>query len=153
MNKIMSALAFGTACLVATTAVSGTWHHAVAPMGQFEGSYQSEDGEVRIHYGCDGFSSRIEMTVSGLQVAPGVSRINVDGAEVASGDAIYHSLRDVTVFSSDVRSEWGPQMKDPHNRLIAALAAGGSATWTTPNGREVRINLQGSRGIRNCLVN
>jgi hypothetical protein len=153
MKNIISALVLGTVCLVATTAVSDTWHHAVAPMGQFEGGYQSEDGEVRIHYGCDGFSSRIEMTVAGMQVAAGVSRIHVDAAEVASGDTIYHSLRDETVFSSDVRSEWGQQMKDPHNRLIAALARGASAIWTTPNGRELRINLQGSQAMRNCLVN
>jgi len=132
--------------------LAGSWQHAAAPMGQFEGYFDAEDGSVQVTYECSGFYSTVQFSAAGLHVAAGVSKIIVDGTEVASGNTVYHSERDETVFSSEIRAEWGDPVKDAHNRFITSIAGGNEAVWVTPDGSEFTISLRGSSAIGNCVL-
>jgi hypothetical protein len=155
MQKIRAITAICTFCAAASFAgvvLASGWQHAAAPMGQFEGYFESEDETVRVDYGCTGFSSSVQFSAEGQHIAAGVSQIMVDGAEVASGNTVYHSMRNETVFTSDIRAEWGDPVKDAHNRLITSIAGGKEAVWITPDGTEFTISLRGSSAIRNCVL-
>lgn len=139
------------ATLLALSPVSASaegWYHIAGTMGQFEGVYEARG--FAIEYGCADSFSNLTFAAEGPHVAPGVSKITVDGKEVASGNTVYHSQYNRTLFESDIDTDWRADRKDEHNVLIEALAAGRQAVWTLPTGLALRIDLKGSAGIRAC---
>ncbi|WP_157374320.1 hypothetical protein [Salipiger sp. CCB-MM3] len=148
MNKSVLTAAFFA--VIAGGASAEGWHHAAAPMGQFEGNYSTSDESYGLFYGCTGMSSRLTFSAKGAHIAAGLSSITVDGKEVATGDTTYSSRQDRTIFSSDVQRDWGQLRKDEHNAIITALATGSEAIWTTPSGDRFTFDLTGSSGIKKC---
>ena len=142
---------FLAAAVMAVTPIAATaegWNHVGGTMGQFEGFYQSRG--FAIEYGCADNFSTLTFVAEGPHVAPGVSEISVDGEDVASGNTVYHSKFNRTMFKSDIEAEWRAARKEDHNALIEALASGRQAIWTLPTGLTLRIDLTGSAGIRAC---
>lgn len=127
------------------------WHHATAPMGQYEGYFDNGTG-ARIEYGCIGISNAITFRISGMHVAPGKATLSVDGKTVVEKGALYASDRDETSMEIYAKGEWGQKMKDPVNAVALGLASGRSAIWTLPNGDEVPFDLTGSKPISNCKM-
>lgn len=140
------------ALMIASAASAEGWTHAAAAMGQFEGSYSSEDESFGVNYGCSPSYSQVGFQVKGLHIAAGESTIAVDGKAVATGNTTYNSKWDATSFTTKVQAEWGPKLKTAHNDLINAIAKGSKAVWTTPSGESYEIDLTGSSDIKSCLI-
>lgn len=141
------------ALLTSTSAsAEGIWQHAVAPMGQHEGSYEDPLAGLQIYYGCSGIGSTITFQADGLNVAPGDSKILVGGQEISSLNTEYHSRSDMTRITVHAESTWGAPIKNEMNSLINALAHGTEAVWITPNAKRFEIDLTNSAGILNCRL-
>ncbi|MFG6572285.1 hypothetical protein ACGYLO_11830 [Sulfitobacter sp. 1A13353] len=137
---------------LAGTASAQEWSHASPGMGQHEGLLETEDGATGINYACADSYSQVGFKADGVHVAAGVSTISVDGEVVAEGNTTYNSKWDATSFTNKVESEWGPKLKNEHNKLVQALAQGAEAIWTTPNGESFNFSLKGSSDIVSCLI-
>lgn len=140
--------------LLSSTSASadGIWQHAVAPMGQYEGSYEDSWAGLQIYYGCTGISSTITFQVEGLNVAAGDSKILVGGQEVSSLNTEYHSRSDMTRITVRAEQDRGAPIKNEINSLVDALGHGAEAVWITPNAKRFEIDLTNSAGILNCRL-
>ena len=137
---------------LAGTAFAQEWSHAAPGMGQFEGLLETEDGAMGINYACAESYSQVGFKANGVHVAAGVSTISVDGEQVAAGNTTYNSKWDATSFTNRTEAEWGPKLKDAHNKLVQALAERSEAVWTTPSGESFTFSLKGSSNIVACLL-
>lgn len=143
-----------TAMLLASAGMTSAqeWSHAAPGLGQYEGLLETEDGAMGINYACADSYSQVGFKANGVHVAAGVSTITVDGEQVATGNTTYNSKWDATSFTTRVEAEWGPKLKNEHNKLVQALAEGAEAVWTTPSGKSFTFTLKGSSDIVSCLL-
>lgn len=151
MKFMTSALFSITVCLAGAATAEG-WTHASPGLSQFEGTFDASGGNYGMNYACSPSYSQIGFRAQGLHIAAGESKISVDGVELVSGNTTYNSKWDATSFTNQVEAEWGARLKEAHNNLINALARGTEAIWTTPSGDSFTIDLTGSSGIKNCVI-
>ncbi len=147
-------LLHATALLMALAGMASAqeWSHAAPGMDQFEGLLETEDGSSGINYACSTNYSQVGFQAKGVHVAAGVSTVSVDGEPVAAGNTTYNSKWDATSFTNRSEAEWGPQLKESHNKLVQAIASGSELIWTTPSGESFTFSLKGSSNIVACLL-
>lgn len=133
----------------------GKWHHAKAPMMQFEGYYESRDKKITVSYGCAGLGtySNIQFSAKLENASAGESHLLIDGSEVSRFMTEYDANFQTLTFENSARYDSEGTQKADHNHLVDGLANGRTAVWVTPDGVELPINLEGSKNIGACRFN
>lgn len=153
MKKLLVALSISLLAVPAAFAQDGAiWSFKAAQMGQYEGGVTLPDQSAGISYDCSSLGTHLTFWAQGMHIAPGETRILVDGAvvEVARPQAGYLSLDDRTTQAFDVPAGYGQRMKDEINSVISALAGGEEVVWLTPSGDRFTFPLKGSEKISRC---
>lgn len=147
MKRLELVLTLAAASCFGHATVAAEWHHAAAPMGQFEGSIALDNGAT-ISYGCAGFFSRVGFTIPGKH--SGTGTITVDGNKVV--DVSFGPSYDGkdTSFEFYAKQERGRDSINELNRVIEAIAQG--SELTVRQGDEVlqTWSLNGSSRISSC---
>lgn len=130
----------------------GSWHHASAPMGQFEGFYKSNDEMLEVSYGCAGSYSDVRFWLKLEDEHSGQSQLLIDGTPVGDFPSEYHSDVQVLIFQTNVKHNSASSKKRFHNTIIEKLSHGKIAHWITPSGQAFKIDLQEATQISLCSI-
>lgn len=148
MKATTIAIALGIVAATATTGAAAEWHHATAPMGQFEGELRIADDNM-ISYGC-AITSSVSFTIPGQR--DGIAEVHVDGNVVRAVDLQPREEFGTTTAGFSVRPDDAKSALYGYNYLIHSMAEGGEVSLRQGDETLGTWTLAGSRKITNCAV-
>ncbi|MCE6959585.1 hypothetical protein LAZ40_11010 [Cereibacter sphaeroides] len=145
MKRLLAAAAL---FLLPAIAHAEGWHHAAAPMGQYEGGYEGADGAF-VYYSC-GLGKHVSIGAPGMHAAKGKAQLLVDGKPVYEGAIAYSSAQDATSVAFDADAGAMEWKQEEVGKIIDAIAKGSEMVLVSPNGERFTYPLKGSAQIRSC---